>query len=54
MASPIIMSHRKNDTSNLLQQLVKLVREFDEWDASAGQVRSPAVARQVVLKKRQA
>jgi len=36
MVSPIIMSHRKNDTSALLQQLVKLVREFDEWDASVG------------------
>jgi LysR family transcriptional regulator, benzoate and cis,cis-muconate-responsive activator of ben and cat genes len=36
MASPIIMSHRKNDTSTLLQQLIKLVREFDEWDASVG------------------
>jgi hypothetical protein len=36
MASPIIMSHRKNDTSTLLQQLIKLVRGFDEWDASVG------------------
>src|ERR1700756_4352283 len=36
MASPIIMSHRKNDTSTLLQQLIKLVREFDEWEASVG------------------
>ena len=36
MVLPIIMSHRKNDTSALLQQLVKLVREFDEWDASVG------------------
>src|ERR1700739_1705600 len=36
MASPIIMSNSKNDTSALLEQLVKLVREFDEWDASVG------------------
>ena len=34
--SPIIMSHRKNDRSPLLAQLVKLVREFDHWEASAG------------------
>jgi LysR family transcriptional regulator, benzoate and cis,cis-muconate-responsive activator of ben and cat genes len=37
MVSPIIMSHRKNDTSALLRQLIKLVREFDKWDATAGQ-----------------
>jgi hypothetical protein len=37
MVSPIIMSYRKNDTSVLLKQLIKLVREFDKWDASAGQ-----------------
>jgi DNA-binding transcriptional LysR family regulator len=36
VVSPIIMSHRKNDRSPLLAQLVKLVREFDEWEASAG------------------
>lgn len=36
MISPIIMSYRKNDTSILLTQLIKLVREFDKWDASAG------------------
>jgi hypothetical protein len=35
MISPIIMSHRKNDTSVLLSHLTKLVREFDRWDASA-------------------
>ena len=40
MASPIIMSHRKNDTSTLLQQLIKLVREFNEWDASINQRRN--------------
>lgn len=34
MASPIIMSHRKNDNSRLLQQLVTLVRTFDQWDAA--------------------
>ena len=34
--SPIIMSHRKNDRSPLLAQLVKLVREFDDWEAPAG------------------
>ncbi len=34
--SPIIMSHRKNDRSPLLAQLVKLVREFDHWEAPAG------------------
>lgn len=36
MISPIIMSYRKNDTSMLLTQLIKLVREFDKWDASVG------------------
>jgi LysR family transcriptional regulator, benzoate and cis,cis-muconate-responsive activator of ben and cat genes len=35
--SPIIMSHRKNDRSRLLAQLVKLVRKFDDWEAPAGQ-----------------
>lgn len=34
MASPIIMSHRKSDNSRLLQQLVTLVRTFDQWDAA--------------------
>jgi LysR family transcriptional regulator, benzoate and cis,cis-muconate-responsive activator of ben and cat genes len=43
MVSPIIMSYRKNDTSTLLQQLIKLVREFDKWDASAGQPASKPV-----------
>jgi DNA-binding transcriptional LysR family regulator len=33
VVSPIIMSHRKNDRSPLLAQLVKLVREFDKWEA---------------------
>ena len=37
MNSPIIMSYRKNDASALLKQLIKLVREFDKWDASTGQ-----------------
>ncbi len=36
MMSPIIMSYRKNDASMLLTQLIKLVREFDKWDASTG------------------
>jgi len=40
MISPIIMSYRKSDTSMLLKQLIKLVREFDKWDASAGQAAS--------------
>ena len=39
----IIMSYRKNDTSVLLKQLIKLVREFDKWDASAGQPASASV-----------
>jgi DNA-binding transcriptional LysR family regulator len=43
MTSPIIMSHRKNDTSMLLEQLIKLVREFDKWDVSAGQPASDPV-----------
>src|SRR5258705_335718 len=43
MISPIIMSYRKNDTSVLLKQLIKLVREFDKWDASAGQPASASV-----------
>ena len=43
MISPIIMSYRKNDTSALLKQLIKLVREFDKWDASAGQPASASV-----------
>src|ERR1700756_1422894 len=43
MVSPIIMSHRKNDTSALLLHLVKLVREFDKWDAASGQAPSDAV-----------
>ena len=43
MTSPIIMSYRKNDTSMLLKQLIKLVREFDKWDASAGQGASTSV-----------
>jgi DNA-binding transcriptional LysR family regulator len=43
MVSPIIMSHRKNDTSALLLHLVKLVREFDKWDAASGQAPSVAV-----------
>jgi LysR family transcriptional regulator, benzoate and cis,cis-muconate-responsive activator of ben and cat genes len=34
--SPIIMSHRKNDKSPLLAQLVKLVRELDDWEAPVG------------------
>jgi hypothetical protein len=29
--------YRKNDTSVLLKQLIKLVCEFDKWDSSAGQ-----------------
>lgn len=36
MVTPIIMSYRTNDSSRLLQQLVKLVREFDDWDSSFG------------------
>ncbi len=36
MISPIIMSYRENDASMLLTQLIKLVREFDKWDASTG------------------
>lgn len=32
MMSPIIMSYRKNDSSALLMALVKLVRDFDQWD----------------------
>lgn len=43
MISPIIMSCRKNDTSMLLKQLIKLVREFDKWDASASQAASESV-----------
>ncbi|OYU47839.1 MAG: LysR family transcriptional regulator [Rhizobiales bacterium PAR1] len=38
MTSPIIMSYRKNDSSRLLAQLVKLVQEFDKWDPALGQV----------------
>jgi len=37
------MSHRKNDTSMLLSHLIKLVREFDRWDASSGQPASDPV-----------
>lgn len=36
LITPIIMSHRKNDSSRLLLQLVTLVRQFDQWDASLG------------------
>jgi len=43
MISPIIMSYRRNDSSMLLKQLIKLVREFDRWDASAGQPASESV-----------
>ncbi|MGL4636439.1 MAG: LysR family transcriptional regulator [Beijerinckiaceae bacterium] len=38
MITPIIMSFRKNDTSRLLQQLLTLVREFDQWDPSLGAI----------------
>ncbi|MFY8152266.1 MAG: LysR substrate-binding domain-containing protein, partial [Hyphomicrobiales bacterium] len=38
MMTPIIMSYRKNDTSRLLQQLVTLVRQFDQWDPALGAV----------------
>ena len=40
MTTPIIMSHRKNDTSRLLEQLIGLVRDFDHWDA-AGKTPTP-------------
>ena len=43
MISPIIMSYRRNDTSVLLNQLIKLVREFEKWDAPAGQPASASV-----------
>jgi DNA-binding transcriptional LysR family regulator len=36
MVTPIIMSHRKNDTSALLRHLVTLVRQFDRWDPILG------------------
>jgi LysR family transcriptional regulator, benzoate and cis,cis-muconate-responsive activator of ben and cat genes len=38
LITPIIMSMRRNDTSKLLQQLVRLVREFDQWDPAIGSV----------------
>ena len=34
MTTPIIMSHRKNDSSRLLERLVTLIRQFDQWDES--------------------
>ncbi len=34
MSTPIIMSYRKADSSKLLQQLVTLVREFDQWNVT--------------------
>jgi hypothetical protein len=42
MSSPIIMSHRKADTSRLLAQLVTLVRDFDHWETT---VEAKAAAR---------
>jgi LysR family transcriptional regulator, benzoate and cis,cis-muconate-responsive activator of ben and cat genes len=38
MITPIIMSFRKNDKSKLLEQLVLLVKDFDNWDISVGAV----------------
>ncbi len=38
MMSPIIMSHRKNDASPLLGQLIQLVRDFDIGRSAAASV----------------
>jgi LysR family transcriptional regulator, benzoate and cis,cis-muconate-responsive activator of ben and cat genes len=35
MTTPIIMSYRKQDTSQPLAQLITLVREFDRWGTQA-------------------
>ncbi|MGL6180639.1 MAG: LysR substrate-binding domain-containing protein, partial [Aestuariivirga sp.] len=44
LVTPIIMSCRKNDNSRHLQQLLRLVREFNHWNPDAPPVAPPAPA----------
>lgn len=42
LTTPIIMSHRKADTSRLLAQLLTLVREFNQWSDAPGNGARPS------------